>query len=61
MPVNEVIDYLRDLNSYYLVSRFPDAANGVPSEARRKMDERCVEVVTRMGEEVTGILRLYVS
>ncbi len=32
LPVNEVMDYLRDLNSYYLVSRFPDAANGVLSE-----------------------------
>jgi len=39
LPVNEVMDYLRDLDSYYLVSRFPDAANGVPSEVYSGEDE----------------------
>ncbi|WP_054853455.1 HEPN domain-containing protein [Vulcanisaeta distributa] len=57
IPVDEVIDYLRDLNPHYLVARYPDAANGVPSEVYSKREaQHCVESASRVIEWVKKLL-----
>jgi len=51
------MDDLRDLNLHYLVSRYPDAANGVPSEVySRRAAENCVIMATRVIEWVRRLL-----
>jgi len=32
IDISEIVDDLKDLNPHYLTSRYPDAANGMPSE-----------------------------
>ncbi|WP_054842188.1 HEPN domain-containing protein [Vulcanisaeta distributa] len=57
IPVDEVIDDLRDLNLHYLVARYPDAANGVPSEVYSKREaQHCVESASRVIEWVKKLL-----
>ncbi|NOZ89222.1 MAG: HEPN domain-containing protein [Crenarchaeota archaeon] len=54
----ELEDKLYMLNKYYTVTRYPDAANGLPSESvDREEAERAVEVARRIlgyVEEVVG-------
>jgi len=57
LPTNEVMDDLKDLNPHYLVSRYPDAANGVPSEVySRRVAESCVRMATRVIEWIRRLL-----
>ncbi|KUO94099.1 MAG: DNA-binding protein [Vulcanisaeta sp. CIS_19] len=57
LPTNEVMDDLKDLNPHYLVSRYPDAANGVPSEVySRRAAENCVIMATRVIEWIRRLL-----
>jgi len=57
LPTNEVMDDLKDLNPHYLVSRYPDAANGVPSEVySRRAAESCVRMATRVIEWIRRLL-----
>lgn len=59
IDINEVADDLRDLNPHYLVSRYPDAANGVPSEVySRRMAENCVNSAARVVEWARRLLGL---
>ncbi|GAB6943895.1 HEPN domain-containing protein [Vulcanisaeta sp. JCM 14467] len=57
IAINDVLDDLRDLNPHYLVARYPDAANGVPSEVySRREAEHCVESASRVIEWVRRLL-----
>jgi HEPN domain-containing protein len=49
LPLEEILDDLKDLNPHYLTSRYPDAANGLPSETySRRMGEACIGIAARV-------------
>ena len=44
LDLDEIIDEIKELNPHYMTSRYPDAANGVPSEIyTKRMAERCLK------------------
>jgi len=49
VDVGEVLDDIKDLNPHYLTSRYPDAANGVPSEIyTRRVAAQCLTMARRV-------------
>ncbi len=53
----EILECLRRLNPHYRVARYPDAANGVPSEVySRSMAEELVRAAERVVQWVEQIL-----
>ena len=49
VDLSAVEDDLKYLNPHYLTSRYPDAANGLPSEVySRRMAELCLESARRV-------------
>ncbi|MEM0459763.1 MAG: HEPN domain-containing protein [Thermofilaceae archaeon] len=53
LDAEEVMDELRILNPHYVVARYPNAANTVPSEAyTREICERCLAAAQRVLEWV---------
>lgn len=57
IDLGDLLDDLKDLNPHYLVSRYPDAANGVPSEVyTRRTAERCVSMASRVVEWTRRLL-----
>jgi len=43
VEAGDLLGSLADLNPHYIISRYPDAANGVPSEVyTREIAERCL-------------------
>jgi len=56
--INEILDDLKDLNLHYLTSRYPDAANGMPSEIySRRMAEGCLNMARRVIEWIEKLLK----
>jgi len=57
VDLGEVLDDLKDLNPHYLVSRYPDAANGVPSEVySKRMAEACLSMARGVVEWAKRLL-----
>jgi len=53
LDANEIMDELKLLNPHYTISRYPNAANAVPSEVyTREVAERCLLAATRILEWV---------
>ena len=56
---SDVIDDIKDLNPHYLTSRYPDAANGIPSEVySRRMAESCLQMARRTIEWTRRLLSI---
>jgi HEPN domain-containing protein len=55
---SEIIEDVMDLNPHYLTSRYPDAANGVPSEIyTERMGRMCLEWT----ERIENFLKKYMN
>jgi len=53
LNAEEIMDYLKILNPHYMVARYPNAANTVPTEAySREIAEKCLEAAGRVLEWV---------
>lgn len=58
LDISPIEDDIKDLNPHYTISRYPDAANGVPSEVySRRMAEGCVKMAERILEWVISKMR----
>ena len=50
------------LNKYYTVTRYPDAANGLPSESVDKVEaERALEIARRVVSYVREYIKRYTA
>ena len=53
----DIEDELYFLNKYYVVTRYPDAANGLPSESVDRWEaERALKIAERVIEVVRGLV-----
>jgi HEPN domain-containing protein len=49
LNAEEIIDELKFLNPHYTISRYPNAANAVPSEAyTEEIAKRCIEAAEKV-------------
>lgn len=57
LSIDDVLDDVKELNPHYLTSRYPDAANGVPSEVyTKRMGETCVRLARKVVEWIRTLL-----
>ncbi len=55
---NELEEQLFVLNKYYTISRYPDAANGLPSESVDRIEaERALKIAEEIFEYARGFIR----